>query len=129
VMVKRHEDALAHLKTAERLLPGSQLMWLVKYWQSRALAGMERGAEACAAIHECVSLNPTDGLSYAFEALSAKQIGHDDVARRCIGAAQQLGCDLTQAERFVRRLSPNSPRLEADIAIFRALYASVEPTA
>ena len=129
VMVNRHEDARSHLMTAERLMPGSQLMWLVKYWQSRALAGLERWAEACAATHECVSLNPTDGLSYAFEALSITQFGQDDDARRCIRTARRLGCDLTQAERFIRRLSPNSPRLEADIATFRALYASVGPTA
>ncbi len=127
VMVNRQEDALSHLETAERLMPGSQLMWLVKFWQSRALAELGRWAEACAANHECVSLNPTDGLSYVFKALSDMQLGQDADARRCIRTAQRLGCDLVQAERFWHRIAPNSPRLEADTATVRALYVETEP--
>ena len=126
VMVNRQEDARSHLNTAERLMPGSQLMWLVKFWQSRAFAELGRWAEAFAAGHECVSLNPTDGLSYAFEALSAIQLGQDDDAHRCIRTAQRLGYDLTLAERFWHRIAPNSPRLETDIATIRALYAATE---
>lgn len=127
VMVNRHEDARAHLMTAERLTPGSQLMWLVKFWQSRALAELGRWVEADAANHECISHNPTDGLSYVFKALSAMQLGQDVDARRSIRTAQQLGCDLVQSERFWRRIAPNSPRLEADIATVHALYAATEP--
>ena len=129
VMVNRHEDALSHLKTAERLMPGSQLMWLVKHWQSRALAELGRWAEADATNNECVSHNPTDGLSYVFKALIAMQLGQDADARRCIRTAQRLGCDLVQAERFWHRTGLNNPTLEADIATIRALYAATESAA
>jgi TolB-like protein len=127
VMVNRPEEARSHLMTAERLMPGSQLMWLVKFWQARALAELGHWAEADAANHECVSHNPTDGLSYVFKALSAMQLGQESGARGCIQAARRLGCDPVQAERFWRRIAPNSPRLEADIAAVRALYAAIEP--
>ena len=127
VMVNRHEDARSHLKTAERLMPGSQLMWLVKHWQSRALAELGRWVEADATNNECVSHNPTDGLSYVFKALIAKQLGQDADARRFIRTAQRLGCDLVQAERFWHRTGLNSPTLEADIANIRALFAATEP--
>ena len=129
VMVNRHEDARSHLKTAERLMPGSQLMWLVKHWQSRALAELGRWVEADATNNECVSHNPTDGLSYVFKALIAKQLGQDADARRFIRTAQRLGCDLVQAERFWHRTGLNSPTLEADIATIRTLYAATESAA
>jgi Flp pilus assembly protein TadD len=126
VMVNRQEDARSHLNTAERLMPGSQLMWLVKFWQSRALAELGRWVEADAANHECISHNPTDGLSYVFKALGAMQLGKDADARKCIRTAQQLGCDLVQSERFWRRIAPNSPTLDADISTIRELYAATE---
>jgi TolB-like protein len=129
VMVNRHEDALSHLKTAERLMPGSQLIWLVKHWQSRALAELGRWDEADATNNECVSHNPIDGLSYVFKALSATQLGQEADARKSIRTAQRLGCELVQAMRFWQRTGLNSPTLEADIAIMRALYADSEPTA
>jgi TolB-like protein len=129
VMVNRQEEARSHLMTAERLMPGSQLMWLVKFWQSRALAELGRWVEADAANHECISHNPTDGLSYVFKAISAMQLGQNADARRCIRTAQRLGCDLVQAERFWLRIAQNSPRLEADIATVRALYAATEARA
>jgi hypothetical protein len=40
-----------------------------------------------------------------------------------------LGWELAQAERLYRRLPSNSPTLEADVAIIRALYAATEPGA
>ena len=129
VMVNRQEDALSHLETAERLMPGSQLLWLVKHWQSRALAELGRWVEANATNNDCVSHNPTDGLSYVFKALCAMQLGQDADARRCIRTAQRLRCDLAQAERFWHRTGPNSPTLDADIATIRGLYAATKPGA
>jgi TolB-like protein len=53
IKLNRPEEALSHLKTAERLGPGWHLMWVVKDWQARALGDLlGRWAEANAAIDE-----------------------------------------------------------------------------
>ncbi|MBK8840703.1 MAG: hypothetical protein IPO30_19040 [Hyphomonadaceae bacterium] len=46
-----------------------------------------------------------------------------------IQTARRLGMELAQAERVWRRAHPNSPTLEPDIAVVRALYAAAEPGA
>jgi hypothetical protein len=55
------------------------------------------------------------------------RLGRGAEANQHIETARKAGWDLTQAERVWRRLTPNSPRLEADIAIVRGLYAATEP--
>jgi hypothetical protein len=60
-MLNRPEEALSHLNTAARLMPGSHVTWLVKAWQSLSLGELGRWAEADAAIDEGIALNPTQG--------------------------------------------------------------------
>jgi TolB-like protein/Flp pilus assembly protein TadD len=128
-MLNRPEEALSRLKTAERLMPGSHVMWSLKAWQSLALRELGRLSAADAAAHESMSLLPTNGSLYAPKALLCMQFGRTTEARRHIETARQLGLELTQAERRWRRSLPNSPRLEDDIALIRALYAATEPGA
>ena len=126
-VLNRMQEGLSHLNTAARLNPGSYIMWMVKGWEAQALRGLGRKAEAEAAADVCISLNPTNGFAYAIKALLSMQIGQDVEARRHVEAARRLGLDLTQAQRTWRRMAPNSPLLEADIATIRALYAATEP--
>jgi hypothetical protein len=62
-------------------------------------------------------------------AIHTSGVGRDDEARRHIETARKAGWDAARAERYWRRLFPNSPRLEGDIATVRALYAATEPGA
>ena len=128
-MLNRLEAGLSHFSLAERLMPGSHITWVLKVWQARTLGLLERWAESDAAIDEALSLNPTWLPSHIHKALICVQLGQDAAARRHIGIARSLGMELAQAERLWRRALPNSPRLEADIAIIRALYAATEPGA
>ena len=126
VMLNRSEEALSHLKTAERLMPGSHLMWAVIAWQSGPLRELGRWVEAAAAVDESISLIPTHVFNHVAKAHISMHLGRDVEARRHIETARRLGMDLAQAERIWRRTWPNDPTLEADIAIVRALYAATE---
>jgi tetratricopeptide (TPR) repeat protein len=123
-MTSRPEEALSYLKTAERLMPGSHLMWAVKSAQSYAYTELERWADADAAIDESLSLYPNHAFNQVFKALLCMHLERDGDANGCIRTARRLGWDLEQVERLWRRLRPNSPTFEANIAIIRALYAA-----
>ena len=129
VMLNRLEAGLSHFSLAERLMPGSHMTWALKVWQARTLGQLERWAESDAAIDEALSLNPTYLPCHIHKAFICVQLGQEAAARRHIGIARSLGMELAQAERLWRRVASNSPRLEADIAIIRALYAATEPGA
>ncbi len=124
--LERPEEALSHLKTAERLGPGWHLMWVVKDWQSVACRGLERWAEANAAIDECLRLLPSYGMGHVNKAVYCTQLGQDVEAREHIETARRLDWGAVQAERISLRIRPNSPGLEADNATIRALYAATE---
>ena len=127
VMLNRPEEALSHLKTAERLMPGSHVMWMVKEWQSKALQALGRLEQADAALDESIDRIPSFGFNFATKAYLCLKLGRDAEARRHIETARRLGWDFAQAERQYRRLLARSPRLDADIAAIHALYAATEP--
>ena len=127
LMLNRPEEALSHLKTAERLMPGSHLMWGVKEYQSHALRGMGRWAESDAATDEAINHYPAFGFHCIVKARCCVQFGQAAVARQHIEAARRLGWAAALAELHWRRLLPNNPTLEADIATIRALYAATDP--
>jgi TolB-like protein len=129
VMVNRLEEALSHLKTAERLMPGSHLMWVVKGWLHGAYRDQSRWAEADATADEAINLLPAWPNNYVYKAVYSLQLGRDAEARRHIETARRLGLELAEAERFWRRCAPNSPKLEALIANLRELYSATEPDA
>ena len=129
VVLNRPEAALSHQQTAERLMPGSHLMWAVKGWRSVAFQTLSRWEEADAAIDEALGHAPAIAINHVIKAQISMHLGRDAEARRHIETARRLGLDLAQAERFWRRIYPNSPTLEADIAIVRELYAATEPGA
>lgn len=126
--LNRLEEALAHLNTAERLAPGS-LMWIVKTWQSGAYREQERLAEAAVARDLSISLNPTHAFDQVYKALLCVLDGRDAEARSAIETARRMGMDFVLAERLWRRIHPNSPTLEADLAVVRALYTAAEGAA
>ncbi|MBI1399849.1 MAG: TIR domain-containing protein [Hyphomonas sp.] len=128
-MLNRHAESLSHCNTAERLMPGSYLMWAIKYGQARAYTGLERWAEANSAIDESLDLYPAHPPLHVLKAHISMQLGRDTDARRHIETARKAGWNLTQAERLWRRNEPNSPTLEADIATIQALYGETEPGA
>jgi TolB-like protein/Tfp pilus assembly protein PilF len=125
--LNRPEEALSHLKTAERLGPGWHLLWVVKDWQSVACRELERWAEANAAIDESLHLLPSNGAVHLYKALSCMRLGRDEEAHELIETARRLDWGVVQAEGLLRRLRSKSPRLDADIATMRALYAATEP--
>jgi TolB-like protein/Tfp pilus assembly protein PilF len=129
LMLNRSEEALSHLKTAERLSPGWHLMWAVKGWQSNAYRELGRLSEAETARDQSISLDPTDVYNQIDKAFLCARLGRDAEARRYIETARKAGYDAAQAQRYWCRLTPNSPALEADIAIVLALYAATEPGA
>ncbi len=128
-MLSRPDEALSHLKLAERLMPGSHHTWSLKSWLHAAYRDQSRLAEADATADEAISLLPAWPNNYAYRAVYSLQLGRDAEARRHIETARRLGLELAEAERFWRRCAPNSPRLEDDIASLRALYAATEPGA
>jgi TolB-like protein len=123
------EKALLHLDTASRLMPEGHMMWVVKAFQSNAYRELGRMAEANAAIDESLALLPTYALAHVKKALCCIHLGRDVEAHGHVETARRQGWELAQAERQYRRLLAKSPRLEADIAAIRALYASTEPGA
>jgi tetratricopeptide (TPR) repeat protein len=126
-MLNRSEEALSHLKTAERLMPGWHMMWLVKAWQAVALIGLSLWAEADAATAESIRLNPAHGFHYVAKALTLRRSGHHAEVNRQIDLARQNGVDLVMAERIWRRAFLYHPTLEADVAVIRELYTASEP--
>ncbi len=128
-IVNRPEEALSHLKAAERLWPGSHMMWLLITWQSAAHRDLGRLAEAEAARDRSIGLNPNHGFDLAYKAVLSVLLGREDEGRSLIQTTSRLGWDMAQVERIWRRVHPKSPTLEADIAIVHALYAATEARA
>jgi TolB-like protein/Flp pilus assembly protein TadD len=127
LMLGRLDVGLSHLKTAERLMPGSLMMWILKMWEARALARFGRWAEADAALDEVFNLTPAYAHGHVLKALIDVKLGRESEARMHIEAARQLGLALASAEHLCRLVAPTSPTLDADIAIIRGLYAATEP--
>ncbi len=126
-MLNRPEEALSHLETAERLMPGSHLIWLIKAWQSGPYRQLGRWAEAEAAVNECLRLLPNAAPMYLTKALVCLDLGRNAEAQRHVETARRLGWGPIQAERYWRRIGPNSPSLADDTATLNALYAATEP--
>jgi hypothetical protein len=126
-MLNRPEEALSHFSTAARLTPGWHMTWALRWWQARTYRELGRLAESDAAADDSISLNPTWPHLHVSKALIAAQLGQDAVAHRQIEIARSLGIELERADRVWRRIVPNSPTLEADIAIIRRLFATTEP--
>jgi TolB-like protein len=124
--LNRLEDALVHLNLAERLLPGSHILWAVKSLQSFALAEQGFWTEAEAARDESLSLNPTFAMALVAKAVLCMQTGREPEALKYVEAGRRLGWQQAQAEQFWRLTVPNSPRLVESIAQIRALYRAVE---
>jgi Flp pilus assembly protein TadD len=129
LMLNRPEEAFSHLSMTERLRPGAHVMWVVKLRQAQALRELGRWAPAEAAIDASIALYPTSGRAHVEKALICVRLGRDVEARKHIETARRMGLELALVERGWRRAFPNSPRLEADIATIRALYAATEPGA
>ncbi len=129
MMLNRPEAALQHLKTGERLLPGSQLQWIAKTWQGNVYLQQEQWVEAEAAYKASLDMLPTFGLGHVYRALCCQQLGRDQEAKRLVEAARRLDWHLAQTERFLRRVWPNNPNYEVHISVIRMLYAATEPTA
>ena len=125
----RHEDALFHLNVAAQLIASWHLMWAVTAWRSQSYSELGRWAEAEAAADESIALNPGFGQSHICKALACLHLGREAEALGHIAAARRVGLDRAPAERYFRRVGMNSPRLEADIAAIRALYAQTEEEA
>jgi TolB-like protein/Flp pilus assembly protein TadD len=128
-VLNRPEEALSHLRTAERLSPGWHVMWALKGWQAIAYRELGRFSEAETARDKSISLDPRDVFNQIDKAFLCARLGRDAEARRYIETARKVGYGAAQAERYWRRLTPNSPRLEADIATIRVLYAATEQSA
>ena len=122
-MLGRLEEGLSHLKTAERLMPGSLMMWILKMWEARALAQFGRWADADAAVDEVFNLNPAYTHGHVLKALVDVNLGRESEARMHMETARQLGLALASAEHLYRLVARTSPTLDADIAVIRALYA------
>jgi tetratricopeptide (TPR) repeat protein len=104
-------------------------MWAVKLSQSRSLLLLERYAEAQAAAIKALLIDPTSVDGHLLSALCHLQLEQEADARVCIQTVRRLAEAPEQIEDFWRRILPNSPTLEADIATIRALYAATEPGA
>ena len=124
----RLEAGLAELTTAQRLMPGSIVLWIVTMWVARAYALYERWEEADAAVSEVFALNPAYAHAHVFKALVDVKLGREAEAHMHIRTARQQGLELASAQHLFRLWSRTSPSLEADIAVIRALYAATEPT-
>ena len=129
VMINQCEAGLSHLRSADRLMPGSFATWSTKAWQSTALYQLGHWTETEAVIDEVISLIPTLPTVYLTRALIRAKSGQDSDACRQIEIARSpgWGWELARAERVYRRAVPCSPTLEADMAIIRALYAATRP--
>ena len=129
VLSNRPEDGLLALERAARLMPGSHLMVWVKRWQARALHVLGRWEAADEANDESINLYPSFGFFFAMKARFCVALGRETEALTHIATAGRLGWDLALTEPHWRSFFPNSPGLEDDIAIIRALYAATEPGA
>ena len=128
-LLDQSEEALLHLKTAERLSPGWAFMWSIKNWQWLALFSLGRWEEAEAVVDETINLLQPSRFLPVGKALLCVKLGRDAEARRHIQTALQLGWGAPLADLNWRRLCPNLPTRDAEIATIHALYAATEPAA
>jgi TolB-like protein len=129
LMVNRPEQSLAHANTAERLMPGSHLMWAVKLSQLRALFTLGRWAEASEAAAGALLNDPTSAEAHFLQAFCLVQLEQIADAHRCIQAARQLRAEPEQLRNFWRRLWPNGATAEKLTTTVQALWTTSEGTA
>jgi TolB-like protein len=127
LMLNHPDQALSHASTAERLMPGSHLMWAVKLAQSRALLALERWIEARAAAVEAHLIDPANAEGHMIRALCHVQLEQEAEARKCIQTARQQGAEPAQIEHFWRRIWLNGAGVDGYMAILSTLYAATEP--
>jgi TolB-like protein len=130
LLVNHPEQALSHANTAERLMPGSVLMWAVKLNQARALFALGRLAEADAAADASLQLDPTGELPNLTKALISLRLEQENVARGAIQTLHRVGQKWDVLERLLRWLySTFASDFEADFAALRALWPVTEESA
>ena len=129
MLLNRPEQTLSHANTAERLMPGSHLMWAVKLSQSRALLMLERWAEASAAAAEVLLIDPISVDGLFLKAFCHVQLEQKADAYKCIQAARRLGAEPAPQGFYWRRLWPIGATAENFTATIQALWAETEGAA
>jgi TolB-like protein len=118
----RPDEALAHLKAAERAMPGAVLLYLVKWWQAVALVRAGRWEETRAAVDELMVLNPDHEPARVLKAVLCWRGGHKAQARELATPLKSRQRQLEQVLIPFRRTFADSPALEGIEADLRALW-------
>jgi Flp pilus assembly protein TadD len=115
--LNRADEALAHLKVAEKSMQGAVLLYLVKWWQVVALVRAGRWEDVHAVIEELMILNPDYEPARILKAVLCWRNGHEDQARDLIAPLKSRR-QLEQALIPFRRTFAGNPALhgiEADL--------------
>lgn len=127
LMLDRPKLALSHAKTAERLMPGSHLIWAAKLCQARAHILMEQWADAGTIACEAALLDPTSTEAHFLAAFCHLQLGEDASARERMVNVRKLGAEPAQLNWFWRRVWPKTAIVDRYFEAIELLYAATDP--
>ena len=122
-MVNRLEEALSHLKTAARLMPGSHLFWAVKAWHANALIRAGRWAEGEGAYDECLANAPDFAIGLCHKAMFCWRDGRKSQGLRIVDTLRANGMDYATVRRTFMRAFINSPTLDEMMSAIESLWA------
>jgi TolB-like protein/Flp pilus assembly protein TadD len=119
----RPDEALAHLEVAEQSMQGAVLLYLVKWWQTVALARAGRWEETLTVVDDLMVLNPDHEPARVLKAVLCWRNGRAAEARGLIDPLKSRQRRLEQALIPFRRTFAGAPALEGIEGDLRALWA------
>ena len=129
LILNRLDEAISHIETAERLMPGGHLNWGLKLFAAWAMLARERWVAAEAANDMSSTLNPTFAFAHILKAISCLHLGRGAEARRQVETARRLGAELANTLWFNRVFTARHHGHERRAADIRALWVETEPGA
>jgi TolB-like protein/Tfp pilus assembly protein PilF len=128
-MLNRLEEAMSHLNTAARLMPGSHLFWAVKAWHANALIRAGRWGEGEAMYDECLANAPDFAIGLCHKAMFCWRDGRKEQGLRIVKALTSSGLDYATVRRTFGRVFINSPTRDEMTSAMDALWAEARGAA
>ena len=125
-VLNRLGKAMSHIGTAERLMPGGHINWVLKMLTAYVMMSRERWTEAEEAMEQCCVLIPSFAYGYVLKAVICLNQGRNEEAHQHILTAQKLGGELPSGLWFDTMLTGRHPGQTKRIAQVRALWAAAE---
>jgi TolB-like protein/Tfp pilus assembly protein PilF len=125
-MLNRLEEAMLHLNTAARLMPGSHLFWAVKAWHANALIRAGRWAEGEVLYDECLANAPDFAIGLCHKAMFCERDGRKAQGLHIVRTLKASGINYATVRRTFERVFINSPTFNEMMSAIEAQWSEAD---